>query len=104
MLRQASRLSTKMTGNPAFCAGRSHQQSPKPRDCLPRFSGGRNDILWQPVTERLREIVSRIIQRQDKDRGQRTPQWRGDFQGESFLSATHLNDELRMGQIGKVFV
>ncbi len=40
MLRQASRLSIKMTGNPAFCAGRSHQQSPKPRDCFPRFSTG----------------------------------------------------------------
>jgi hypothetical protein len=41
MLRQASRLSIKTTGNPAFFAGRSHQQYPAAR--LLRSAG--NDML-----------------------------------------------------------
>ncbi len=56
MLRQAFRLFIKMTGNPAFCAGRSHQQSPK-RDCFAPLAmtglglSGLKDILWPIVNE-----------------------------------------------------
>jgi hypothetical protein len=58
MLRQASRLSIKLTGLPAF-RGVSfglHRQGRRgvPTEIAsPAFRGDRNDILWAPVTEGL---------------------------------------------------
>ena len=57
MLRQASRLSIKMTGNPAFRAGRSHQQSQSREIASLVFQRGRNDMLWPPVTKGLLDRV-----------------------------------------------